>query len=135
MCVYVCMCVHNHHHKQVIAHHRDNGNMKYMMDVARIVQAASPNTLIFLTVSESLDIRMMKSNTDKTKGKGKSPIKTRIPGFFFMLGPIDVVKAVGPEVAKILHGRGGGKNGRFQGKAQNLGATREAIAYLKEHVK
>jgi len=42
---------------------------------------------------------------------------------FLVSGPDDWVKEVGPQVAHALGGRGGGRGGRFQGKAPALGAA------------
>jgi len=140
--------------------------MKYMMDVARLIAAANPNVLIFLTVSDS-------SQSASTKARNKSagmydvydvcmyvcvyvcmylcmyacvyiymyvcmrpannkhcPIQQHFSGFFFIMGPKELVKTVGPEVAKILEGRGGGKNGRFQGKANRIERRHEVLKYL-----
>eukprot|EP00416_Gambierdiscus_australes_P014213 CAMPEP_0171135656 /NCGR_PEP_ID=MMETSP0766_2-20121228/130187_1 /TAXON_ID=439317 /ORGANISM="Gambierdiscus australes, Strain CAWD 149" /LENGTH=44 /DNA_ID= /DNA_START= /DNA_END= /DNA_ORIENTATION= len=39
---------------------------------------------------------------------------------------------MGPKVAEILKGRGGGGKGRYQGKAEKISAREEAVAMLKE---
>jgi len=45
-----------------------------------------------------------------------------------------MVKAVGPQVAKLLDGRGGGKNGRFQGKSLKIEARSDVLKYLMTQV-
>lgn len=52
-------------------------------------------------------------------------------GTFMLSGPADRVAELGPKVAVILKGRGGGK-GRFQGKAEKISARGEALAMLRE---
>ena len=47
-------------------------------------------------------------------------------GSFFLAGPPPVVEAASAAVATMLEGRGGGKNGRYQGKCSNLGAAEAA---------
>jgi alanyl-tRNA synthetase len=45
-----------------------------------------------------------------------------------------VVSAVGPQVAKTLEGRGGGRAGRFQGKASHVERASEALDLLKQAI-
>lgn len=40
---------------------------------------------------------------------------------FLLAGAVDAVKLLGPSVAELLAGRGGGRPGRFQGKGSGLG--------------
>jgi len=53
-------------------------------------------------------------------------------GVFMLIGPEGAVKEAGPKIAEIVEGRGGGKAGRFQGKASALNRFSEAVALLKE---
>ena len=46
--------------------------------------------------------------------------------------PADRVKAVGPKVAALLGGRGGGRPGRYQGKATAIEKAAQALTLLKE---
>lgn len=43
-----------------------------------------------------------------------------------MAGPPALVDSSAKQVATLMDGRGGGRNGRFQGKAKNLGKRAEA---------
>jgi len=52
-------------------------------------------------------------------------------GTFMLSGPADVVAELGPKVATILEGRGGGK-GRFQGKAEKIAKRTEALDMLRK---
>ena len=52
-------------------------------------------------------------------------------GNFLLAGPVEKVKMLGPKVAAVLGGRGGGRNGRFQGRVKNLSALPEAKALLQ----
>uniref|UniRef100_A0A3Q2QZ97 Alanyl-tRNA synthetase domain containing 1 n=1 Tax=Fundulus heteroclitus TaxID=8078 RepID=A0A3Q2QZ97_FUNHE len=67
-------------------------------------------TLVFLTVGEE---------------KG--------PGLFLLAGPSGPVAELGPRILEILQGKGAGKNGRFQGKANSLARREEAEALLRQH--
>jgi len=52
-------------------------------------------------------------------------------GVFLVAGPAEHVSRVGPAVAAVLNGRGGGRGGRFQGKAQALGEVPAAVELLQ----
>jgi Ser-tRNA(Ala) deacylase AlaX len=51
-------------------------------------------------------------------------------GVFLVAGPEERVAATGPEVARILEGRGGGRGGAYQGKATRLDRRAEAEAFV-----
>jgi len=51
-------------------------------------------------------------------------------GGFLLAGPADAVKTVGPRVAAALEGRGGGRPGRYQGKAARLDQLPVLLASL-----
>ncbi|XP_029647015.1 alanyl-tRNA editing protein Aarsd1 [Octopus sinensis] len=53
-------------------------------------------------------------------------------GLFMLVGKEDLVADVGPSVAKILDGKGAGKKGRFQGKANKMANRDEAIKVIQE---
>uniref|UniRef100_A0AAY5E8G2 Threonyl/alanyl tRNA synthetase SAD domain-containing protein n=1 Tax=Electrophorus electricus TaxID=8005 RepID=A0AAY5E8G2_ELEEL len=67
------------------------------------------DTVIFLTVGEE-------------KGAG----------LFLIAGPEDIIAALGPQVSELLQGKGSGKGGRFQGKANSLAKRAEAEALVQE---
>ncbi|HAA58831.1 MAG TPA: hypothetical protein DCE42_28975 [Myxococcales bacterium] len=52
-------------------------------------------------------------------------------GVFFLLGDAGWVKQAGGLAASVMGGRGGGKPGRFQGKATDLSKYEEALAQIK----
>jgi misacylated tRNA(Ala) deacylase len=52
-------------------------------------------------------------------------------GAFLVAGPADAVAAAGPAIATALGGRGGGRGGRFQGKAADLSGAARALAALQ----
>lgn len=52
------------------------------------------------------------------------------PGVFVVAGPPDDVARLGPEVARVLGGRGGGARGRYQGKAERVDRRAEAALLL-----
>lgn len=40
----------------------------------------------------------------------------RGPGMFLLAGKVETVKELGPKIADVMSGKGGGKAGRYQGK-------------------
>jgi len=58
----------------------------------------------------------------------------RGPGLFLLSGPESDVKILGPKVAEILDGKGAGKGGRFQGKANKLQKSSDVEKLLHDHV-
>jgi len=55
-------------------------------------------------------------------------------GSFMLSGPAERVAELGPRVAGVLEGKGGGGKGRYQGKAERISARGEALAVLREAV-
>lgn len=53
------------------------------------------------------------------------------PGVFLVSGPAAAVDAAGRDIARILRGRGGGRGGRFQGKADDLSNAEAALGCLR----
>jgi misacylated tRNA(Ala) deacylase len=53
-------------------------------------------------------------------------------GSFFLFGPEAVVDRLGPQAAALLNAKGGGKKGRYQGKAKHLSARAQVVALLQE---
>lgn len=49
------------------------------------------------------------------------------PGVFLVAGPPDRVSVLGPRVAQVLCGRGGGARGRYQGKADRVDLLAQAL--------
>ncbi|TRY93948.1 hypothetical protein DNTS_022025 [Danionella cerebrum] len=87
--------------------HNKDGDNEFMNIVAN--EIGFQDTLIFLTVGEE-------------KGAG----------MFLIAGPENIIAEVGPLVAELLQGKGAGKSGRYQGKANSLVKRVEAVALLKE---
>ncbi|KAL4660476.1 alanyl-tRNA editing protein Aarsd1-like isoform X3 [Arapaima gigas] len=88
--------------------HRKDGDNEFMNIIAN--EISTEDTIVFLTVGEE---------------KG--------PGLFLLAGPVDVVDKFGSRVAELLKGKGAGKKGRFQGKANCMGYRAEVEALLQEH--
>lgn len=84
--------------------HRENGDMDYM------------NALVNELSDQPLPVLV-------TVGPDKGP------GQFLLYGNEKQVSQIGPKIATILEGKGGGKKGRFQGKANTL-KTRDAVEDL-----
>ncbi|XP_030631182.1 alanyl-tRNA editing protein Aarsd1 [Chanos chanos] len=88
--------------------HNKDGDNEFMNIIAN--EIGFQDTVIFLTVGEE---------------KG--------PGLFLLAGPDKFVAELGPRVSELLQGKGAGKNGRFQGKANNLTKRGEVETLLQEH--
>lgn len=56
-------------------------------------------------------------------------------GQFLLAGGDEDVAHLGPKVATCLEAKGGGRKGRFQGKAQRLEKRSEAETLIREHFK
>jgi len=82
-------------------YHRDDGDMGFLNAVAG---AATPDGVLLLTAG-------------------------REDGVFLLVGDADRVAELGPKVADVLEGRGGGR-GRFQGKATRMDRREELLALL-----
>lgn len=87
--------------------HKKEGDNEFMNIIANEIN--TEETLVFLTVGEE---------------KG--------PGLFLLAGPSGPVTEMGPRVLELLQGKGAGKNGRFQGKANSLARRGEAEALLMQ---
>ncbi|XP_062330421.1 alanyl-tRNA editing protein Aarsd1 isoform X2 [Osmerus eperlanus] len=87
--------------------HKKEGDNEFMNIIAN--EIGTEETLVFLTVGEE---------------KG--------PGLFLLAGPNDMVTELGARVLEMLQGKGAGKNGRFQGKANSLAGRGEVEALLQE---
>ncbi|XP_069012011.1 alanyl-tRNA editing protein Aarsd1-like isoform X2 [Embiotoca jacksoni] len=90
--------------------HKKEGDNEFMNIIAN--ELNTEGTLVFLTVGEE---------------KG--------PGLFLLVGPSGPVTEVAPRMLELLQGKGAGKNGRFQGKANSLARRGEVEALLKQHCK
>ncbi|XP_029383257.1 alanyl-tRNA editing protein Aarsd1 [Echeneis naucrates] len=90
--------------------HKKEGDNEFMNIIANEIN--TEETLVFLTVGED---------------KG--------PGLFLLAGPSRSVAEMGPWVLKMLKGKGAGKNGRFQGKANSLAQRAEVEVFLQQHCK
>ncbi|KAJ8414448.1 hypothetical protein AAFF_G00053180, partial [Aldrovandia affinis] len=88
--------------------HRKDGDNQFMNIIAN--EIGTEDTVLFLTVGDD-------------KGAG----------LFLLAGPVGIVDELGPRVAELLEGKGAGKKGRFQGKANRMGRRGEVEALLQEH--
>nr|XP_057917229.1 alanyl-tRNA editing protein Aarsd1 [Doryrhamphus excisus] len=88
--------------------HKKEGDSEFMTIIANEIN--TQETLVFLTVGEE---------------KG--------PGSFLLAGPSEKVTQMGPRLLELLQGKGAGKNGRFQGKANSLARRGEVEALLQQH--
>lgn len=93
----------------IIAYHRPGADMAFLNAVGGAIQRARPDVVAFLTGGD---------------GAAAGP--------FLILGPAERVSSVGPKVAKLLEGRGGGKGGRFQGKASRLEHRAQALSLFRD---
>ncbi len=95
----------------VVARHWDEGDMELLQRLGRrLIEVAPAKVALF------------------TSGEGRE-------GFFAVAAGGDAgidLSEVGPEVATLLGGRGGGAKGVFQGKASNVTARDEALAVLRD---
>jgi alanyl-tRNA synthetase len=85
--------------------HRSDGEMEFLHAIALAVREQQPDKWALLTGGERA-------------------------GVFILLGPADSVASMGPFVADLLEGRGGGAKGIFQGKASRLDRRQEALREL-----
>ncbi|KAM4715580.1 alanyl-tRNA editing protein Aarsd1 [Anableps anableps] len=90
--------------------HKKEGDNEFMNIIANEIN--TEETLVFLTVGEE---------------KG--------PGLFLLAGPRGQVTELGPRILALLQGKGAGKNGRFQGKANSLARREEVEELLRQHCK
>eukprot|EP00747_Dinoflagellata_sp_TGD_P217669 gnl/TRDRNA2_/TRDRNA2_90037_c1_seq1.p1 gnl/TRDRNA2_/TRDRNA2_90037_c1~~gnl/TRDRNA2_/TRDRNA2_90037_c1_seq1.p1 ORF type:complete len:310 (+),score=78.36 gnl/TRDRNA2_/TRDRNA2_90037_c1_seq1:62-931(+) len=90
--------------EKVLDAHREKGDNDFMKGLATAVDGSG--SLLLTTVG----------------GPGA--------GMFMLSGPEAAVAELGPKVAEIMKGRGGGK-GRYQGKVENVAARREALELLR----
>lgn len=92
-----------------IAAHWENRDMAFLQQVARGLNKRAPRSVAFLTASDGPD------------------------GVFLLAagaGSAVDLQTVGPAVAEVLAGRGGGRERTFQGKASRLDRREEALALL-----
>ncbi|KAA8581746.1 hypothetical protein FQN60_003327 [Etheostoma spectabile] len=98
------------HRGNLFSLHKKEGDNEFMNIIANEIN--TEETLVFLTVGEE---------------KG--------PGLFLLAGPSGPVADLGPRVLEMLQGKGAGKTGRFQGKANSLARRGEVEALLQQHCK
>ncbi|RVE59429.1 hypothetical protein OJAV_G00188410 [Oryzias javanicus] len=87
--------------------HKKEGDNEFMNIIAN--EMNTEETLVFLTVGEE---------------KG--------PGLFLLAGPSKLVTEMGSQVLDLLEGKGAGKNGRFQGKANSMARRGEVETLLRQ---
>lgn len=106
---------------------------EFMVD--RLKQRVSSGDKVVDVHRESGDMDLMRELASAMDSSGALLLTTLGgpgAGTFMLSGPAEVVAELGPQVAKILQGRGGGGKGRYQGKAEKIGARAEALAMLEE---
>lgn len=89
----------------VAAWHRADGDLALLGAVARAALEQRPDLLLLLTAGER-------------------------EGVFLLAGPDARVAAAAPAVAEAMEGRGGGKGGRYQGKASRVDRRAAALALI-----
>ena len=95
----------------VAALHRPGADLQLLSAMARSASEVRPDLLMLLTAAEP----------------GSQA------GVFLLAGPGEAVARLGPQVATTLSGRGGGKGGRFQGKAERIDQREAALALLRAY--
>ncbi|XP_027884245.1 alanyl-tRNA editing protein Aarsd1 [Xiphophorus couchianus] len=98
----------NPHRGNFFSFHKKEGDNEFMNIIANEIN--TEETLVFLTVGEE-------------KGAG----------LFLLAGPSGQVTKLGPRILELLQGKGAGKSGRFQGKANSLARREEVEAFLRQH--
>jgi Ser-tRNA(Ala) deacylase AlaX len=81
----------------VVAHRREN-DFKFLESVAQAALDYDGTDVVFLTAADT----------------------THDGGIFLLAGPPELVSEVGDRAAELLDGRGGGRPGRYQGKAAQI---------------
>lgn len=89
----------------VVAWHAADADMEALKSIAGAAREARPDLLVLLTAGDR-------------------------EGVFLLAGPEDRVARAGPEVARVLEGRGGGRSGVYQGKATRLDLRGAAAALV-----
>lgn len=99
-----------------------------------VVSGLSSNASLFLWHWDEPDMDLLNkvANALSTKASGALCLVTggEREGVFLIQGPPDQVALLGPRVAMILDGKGGGRGGRFQGKANRLDRREDAARLL-----
>lgn len=90
---------------RVAVHHEHEADGAFLRQVAERFHEVRPDDLALLTGGAS-------------------------DGLFMVVGPEETVSRVGPAVAGILQGRGGGRGGIFQGRARALSLWSEAVGIM-----
>lgn len=96
-------------HDSVFVLHRKEGDNEFMTTIANELE--NNDVTLFLTTGDE-------------KGAG----------MFMLVGKTDNVAVLGPKIAELLDGKGAGKNGRFQGKANKMQKRAEAEALIRSHL-
>ncbi|CAH2301984.1 alanyl-tRNA editing Aarsd1 [Pelobates cultripes] len=89
--------------------HRKDGDNEFMNIVAN--ELGTEDILVFLTVGDE-----------------------KASGLFLLSGAADVVEQLGPRVSELLDGKGAGKKGRFQGKANKMSQRGNVEILLREYI-
>jgi alanyl-tRNA synthetase len=98
----------------VVARHWDDRDMEFLLKLGRRLVAVAPTKVALLTAGGGDD------------------------GLFLVAAGAEAavdLGVVGPEVARLMEGRGGGAGGLFQGRASRPAGRRDAIGLLRAHVR
>ncbi len=90
--------------------HRQEDDLPLLQAIAREALYLRPHRLVMLTSGEPT-------------------------GSFLLAGPAELVVTLGPELAGLLAGRGGGAKGRYQGRAERLDLREQAYDALRARAK
>lgn len=101
---------------KVVEHHRCSVGIEYLEALVAAIAEKRPdattgNTLFVFTASEGPAVEG--------------------PGAFLIVGPADATQAAGKVAREVLAGKGGGKGGKFQGKADHMEKRDEFVAKIK----
>lgn len=94
----------------VVLYHRIGGDLAFLQTVLSHLDAVKDSVVIVLAVSQAQENE----------------------GIFLLAGPAAFIAQHGKQLAQVINGKGGGRNGVFQGKAKALGRLDEMVAMLKE---
>lgn len=93
----------------VVHYHRTGGDLAFLQTVLGHLDAIKDSVVIVLAISQAQD-----------------------EGIFLLAGPAAFVTQHGKQLAQVIDGKGGGRNGVFQGKAKALSKLDDMVARLKE---
>lgn len=113
----------------VVTYHEENGDLKTLSALASAfaLTPGGKSKVLLATATSHQDTKVDKPTT------GDKQEKT-VDGLFVLSGDPALVALVGPVVAKILGGRGGGRPGTYQGKGTQFDRLENAIQEARQLV-